>query len=366
MAGTRKALDFLELVSPFLLCKINEAEANYGPDSPEHKALTLQYLKNPQESEISSNQRLRHYQSEVNIEFEGKTLRGVERLYQNTVLLEPTTVCAAHCRWCLRGEYPVKTLNTIEITHATRFFGSETVKDELTEVLITGGDPLMSKNLLGFTLGEIKRNAPNIKIIRVGTRVPFQDPRRIDDDLLEILKRYPEFRFEFGVNVNHPIEFWPESIEAIQKLQSTGVVVYSQHPLLKNVNDNIETLFKLYKLIRKNNIEAHYLFHAIPLRGMNHHRTSIKKGLELSYKLNSSGEFSGRSKPKFTVLSDIGKIVLYEGTILKKRKKDNAVLLKSGFKLTDRKKWNPAWKLPDDVKIDQEGYMLTWYLDGQD
>ena len=57
---------------------------------------------------------------------------------------------------------------------------------------------------------------------------------------------------------------------------------------------------------------------------MEHHRTSLKKGLDLVQRLSSCGEFSGRAKPKYAVLSDIGKIVLYEDTILKKNNERNS------------------------------------------
>ena len=61
--------------------------------------------------QIRDNERRRHYESEVLIYFENRPIVGVERLYRRTILLEPTTVCAAHCRWCLRGQYPVKTMS---------------------------------------------------------------------------------------------------------------------------------------------------------------------------------------------------------------------------------------------------------------
>jgi biotin-[acetyl-CoA-carboxylase] ligase BirA-like protein len=63
-----------------------------------------------------------------------------------------------------------------------------------------------------------------------------------------------------GINVNHPLEFWPESIEAIQRLKKLNITIYNQNPLLKGVNDNFETLARLYDLLRQNEIEAHYLF----------------------------------------------------------------------------------------------------------
>ena len=50
-------------------------------------------------------------------------MRGVERLYRRTLLLMPTLACAAHCRWCLRGQYPIATLSLEEIDLAARYCG---------------------------------------------------------------------------------------------------------------------------------------------------------------------------------------------------------------------------------------------------
>ena len=47
-------------------------------------------------------------------------------------------------------------------------------------------------------------------------------------------------------------------------------------------------------------------------------------------------------------------------------KKTNSILLKSGFNIEDRLKWNPSWKKPETVEIDKDGFMSVWYLDGSD
>ena len=365
MAGARDNT-FAEIISPFLRQKLAEAETRFGANSRECTALTRQYLTASEEQVIGANERRRHYESEVHVYYNNKPVVGVERLYRRTILIEPTTVCAAHCRWCLRGQYPIRTMKEDEISLAAKYIGSTDLRDDVDEVLITGGDPLMSQPLLALTLSELQRNAPNIRTVRIGSRVVFQDPRRINDAMMDIFARYPNFRFELGVNVNHPIEFWPETVEAIRRLQDGGMRIYNQHPLLRGVNDNIETLVELYDLLREHQIEAHYLFHAIPLRGMSHHRTSIRKGLNLATRLCSSGYFSGRTKPRFAVLSDIGKIVLYDGVIVKRREADNAVLLQSGYRLSDRQKWVPNWKPPASAEIDEDGLMRTWYVDAED
>lgn len=366
MAGTKKLGDFNELVSPFLKSKLDILEKKHGKKSSYYKAIAKQYIKDDLEKFQNSLQTTRHYQSEVIMYFDNKPLTGVERLYKRTVLLEPTTVCAAHCRWCLRGQYPVKTLSDDQIELAAKYFGSEDIYHDVDEVLITGGDPLMSVKKLRVSLQKIYENAKNIKIIRIGTRVPFQDPKRINDTMLNLFQEFNNFRFEIGINVNHPVEFWPESEEALYKLNSSGIRIYNQNPLLKGVNDKYDILVNLYEKLRQNNIEAHYLFHAIPLIGMEHHRTSLKRGYNLIRDLSSCGEFSGRSKPKYSVLSDVGKIVIYEDTIKDIDKKNNRLLLQSGFKYDDRLKWNPSWKLPKNTSVDKNGYLQTWYLDGSD
>jgi lysine 2,3-aminomutase len=253
-----------------------------------------------------------------------------------------------------------------DLRHAARFIGSSLLRDDVEEVLITGGDPLMSQPLLRRTLTELREHAPNIRIVRIGSRVPFQQPDRINGAMAEMFESFKNFRFELGVNVNHPLEFWPESTDAIRRLQAAGFKIYNQHPLLKGVNDDFETLVELYERLRLNDIEAHYMFHAIPMRGMHHHRTSVAKGLYLANQLSSCGEFSGRAKPRYAVLSDIGKIVLYQDTIVDRDEKNGKLLLRSGFNLNKRMAWNPSWKIPESVVLSDAGNMLVWYIDGCD
>jgi lysine 2,3-aminomutase len=365
MAGSKTG-EFVELISPFLRRKMAELEARQGPDSVALRALTLQYVKSPLEDVVAPRERRRHYESEIVLQHRGQRLAGVERLYRRTVLLEPTTVCAAHCRWCLRGQYPVKTLSEDEIVNAARYFGEAAECAEVDEVLITGGDPLMSPKLLRRALTALQEFAPNIRTIRIGSRVPFQAPERIDDDLLSVLSALRHHRLEIGINVNHPVEFWPETRAALARLRAAGAILYNQHPLLKGVNDDLATLSALYAALRDTEIEAHYLFHAIPMRGMSHHRTSVMKGAQLALRLAASGEFSGRAKPRYALMTDIGKIVLYEGAILRRRTADNAILLRSGYRPEDRLRWNPSWRMPDSVELDDEGFMCVWYQDGDD
>ena len=62
----------------------------------------------------------------------------------------------------VRGQYPVKTLSDEQIEHATEYFGSDDLREDVDEVLITGGDPLMSIKKLRISLENIK----NAKILK--------------------------------------------------------------------------------------------------------------------------------------------------------------------------------------------------------
>ena len=135
--------------------------------------------------------------------------------------------------------------------------------------------------------------------------------------------------------------------------------------IAQGVNDNLQALVDLYGKMREIGIEAHYLFHSVPMRGMHHLRTSVHLGLDLSKDLTNSGLISGRAKPMYALMTDIGKITLYDGTLLGKDA-NNRLLVQSNYKLEDRLNWNPDWKMPETAEVDDNGYLRVWYLDGED
>jgi lysine 2,3-aminomutase len=286
----------------------------------------------------------------------------LERLYRRCLVIEPTLACIAHCRYCLRSMYPRHTLSEKELVEVARYCGGAANRDVLSEVLITGGDPLTIPRRVETLLDALIEHAPNVRVVRLATRVPTQDPGRIDDDTLRLFDGRPSLRFELATQINHPVEFFPESVAALHRVADLGVRIYAQNVLLKGVNDELSTLIELYDLMRQHGIEAHYLFHAVPLIGTHHLRTSLSRGFELASGLSSCGFVSGRAKPMFAAMTDIGKITLYEGCIVDRRGQE--VLLQSHYRLAERVTWNPSWQLPANAEVDQEGRLRVWYLEG--
>ena len=355
---------FPEKTTSFLREKLVYLESVYGRGSREYKGIACQYLKSNLEGLESKEKNIKHYEAGVQVSDSDGELPGIERLYGKVLVIEPTLVCLAHCRYCLRSKYEKHTLSEKQLIEAARYCGSEKIKDELNEVLITGGDPLIIPQRLEVFLNALIEYAPNVKRIRIGTRLPSQDPARIDESVLGLFQNKPSLRFELATQINHPIEFFPEVEEAFKKISDLGVKIYSQNVLLKGINDDANTLVELYNKMRENDIEAHYLFHCVPMRGIHFLRTSVAKGLELIRELVCSGKISGRAKPMYAAMTDIGKITFYDGVILER--KDGNVLLQSNYSIADRLTWNPSWQLPEAAEVGEDGYLRVWYVDGED
>jgi lysine 2,3-aminomutase len=355
---------FPEKLSRFLRSQLEQLGQQHGEDSPRYLGLARQYIKDPREDVDGSEQNLKHYEAGLTSHDAGELPPGLERLYRRTLVIEPTLACISNCRYCLRSNYRKHTLTEKQLVEVAQYCGKPPVSEILNEVLITGGDPLLIPHRVAVLLDALEEHAPNIRIIRLASRIPSQDPERIDEDVLQLFRNRPRFRFELATQINHPVEFFPETVEAFRRIRSVGAKIYSQNVLLKGVNDDLATLTELYDTMRWNDIEAHYLFHSVPLIGTHHLRTSVARGVRLASALTSCGAISGRAKPMYAAMTDIGKITLYDGAMGERR--DGRVLLQSNYKLEDRLTWNPSWQLPSTAEVDDDGYLRVWYLDGED
>jgi len=361
MAGLLNGV-FKTKISKYLLALLEKVKIEQGEESKPYKALYNQYMASPLESQQQKEINLKHYDATLH---PGNGLpNGIERLYKRQLVIDITMVCAAHCRYCLRANYEVIQLKKNEIDDIVNYCSTD---PNLYEVLVTGGDPFMVQNLLKYLIVELVDKAPNIKVIRMGTRVPVQDPEKLNTDIYSFFKNYSNVvRFEVGIQVNHSIELQKETINIIKKFQQSGVIVYSQNVLLKQVNDDLDTLIELYDSLRYLGVEAHYLFHSIPMKGTYHLRTSIKKGLNLIQRLNSSGKISGRIKPSFSLMTYVGKVTLYEGSLIKKDA-EGYYHVQTYYTLQERKQWNPDYELPQEQSyIGVDGFIVAKYLDGED
>ena len=347
---------FVEKLSPFLLAALTSARATPGNERIA-EVIALQYLRDGREGAISATDVLRHYEATID------ELPGAERIYRNTVLIEPTTTCAAHCRWCLRAQYEPLQMSDAQLEACARYCGAPERADEVTEILVTGGDPLLVPKKLDTLFTLMRAHAPNVHTYRIGTRIPLQAPERVDAELLDVMQRFGD-RLEVGIHTNHQLELFPEVVAALRRIRATGATIYNHTVLLRGVNDTAAELIDLCHALRALAIETHYLFHCVPMLGMSHHRTSVSRGLQLAGQLANSGRISGRSRPVFALLTAIGKVVPYERTIV--RRDGSRLLLQTEFTEQDRRALNPSWRVPDAAEVGDDGRLLVWYEDAPD
>ena len=216
--------------------------------------------------------------------------------YPDRVLFMVTNQCPIYCRFCTRKRLVGKSgfLKKGEIDRAIEYIREHS---EIRDVILSGGDPLLlSDRLLERILGLL-RDIPHLELIRIGTRVPGSLPERVTPALCEMLRQYhPLF---MNLHFNHPDELTPEVHKACGMLADAGVPLGSQTVILKDVNDNPETMKRLMHALLKARIRPYYLYQADTTRGANHFRTPVECGMNIIQLIQ--GHTSGMAVPHFVI-----------------------------------------------------------------
>src|SRR5262249_2820680 len=102
-----------------------------------------------------------------------------------------------------------------------------------------------------------------------------------------------------NVHFNHPRECTPEAARACDRLSRAGIPLNNQAVLLKGVNDSVEVQRALVHGLMRMRVRPYYLYHCDPVRGSEHMRTTIAKGLEIIEGLR--GHTSGLAIPQYVI-----------------------------------------------------------------
>jgi lysine 2,3-aminomutase len=223
---------------------------------------------------------------------------GLVHRYPDRVLLLVTNFCSVYCRYCTRarmvGSVGERSVKKTDIELALAYIEQTPV---IRDVLISGGDPLsLDDDRLEYILRRL-RKIPHVEFIRIGSKQPVVQPMRITPSLTRILKRYHPLWM--SLHFTHPDELTPEVAEACGRLADAGIPLGSQTVLLKDVNDNIDTMKKLMHGLLKIRVKPYYLYQCDPISGSAHFRTPVSKGVELIRGLR--GHTTGYAVPTFVV-----------------------------------------------------------------
>ena len=220
---------------------------------------------------------------------------GVIKKYNNRVLLITTHNCPVHCRYCFRKDYPYAkdNPNTHQFENALDFITKDT---SINEVILSGGDPLSLEDDVLANLFQSLEKIPHIKTLRLHTKFPSIIPERITSDFLNTLKNCKLDKV-CVFHINHPDEISEEFCAAVKQIKATNTTTLNQSVLLKNVNDNAETLIQLSQKLFSVGVLPYYLHMLDHARGTHHFH--VEKSTANTILDIMKSELPGYLVPKF-------------------------------------------------------------------
>jgi lysine 2,3-aminomutase len=224
-------------------------------------------------------------------------IKGIVHRYPDRVLLTPILHCPVYCRFCFRRERvggEEGALSEAELTRALDYIRSH---EQIWEVVITGGDPLMLAPARLNTLIRILDGIAHVKTIRIHSRIPISDPERVSPALLEALET--ETALWIAVHCNHSRELGALATAACHRLSRAGIPLLGQTVLLKGVNDTPAVMEELMRAMVSRRIKPYYLHHLDLAPGTDHFRTTIAAGQDVMRYLR--GRASGLCQPSYVL-----------------------------------------------------------------
>jgi len=242
--------------------------------------------------------------------------------YPDRALLLAGGPCAGYCRYCFRrARMNTAFISSAELDPVLACLES---RPAIREILVSGGDPLSTDDgKLEELFAKLRKARPGI-LIRLCSRVPVTNPKRLEIQTIGLLRRFKPLRIV--THINHAKELSPDTREALALLVEAGLPVHMQTVLLKGINDSVETLALLFRECLNLGLSPYYLFQLDLAPGTAHFRVPLKKGLAIYRELGQ--QISGLALPIYAV--DLpgggGKIRLIEDSIA--GEKDGVLLLK--------------------------------------
>jgi len=200
-------------------------------------------------------------QMTANVPFmDEEPVRGIQHKYRETALVFPTggQTCHAYCTFCFRW---AQFIGNNDLKFATdesnRFQKYIKQHKEITDVLFTGGDPMVMSypKLKAYLEPLLEPQFDHIKNIRIGTKSLSYWPYRFVTDkdshaILELFDRIMSSGKHLAImgHFSHYVELETEIVKrAIRRLRKIGVKIRTQSPVIKHINNNAEVWSKMWE-----------------------------------------------------------------------------------------------------------------------
>jgi KamA family protein len=204
---------------------------------------------------------------------DGRPVEGCQQKYRETMLFFPIQgqTCHAYCTYCFRWPQFVgaKDLRFAarKVDDLIRYLSEH---HEVTDVLITGGDPMvMNAALLRRTIEPLLvPSLAHVQSIRIGTKSLAFWPYRYltDSDADDVLRLFEEVRTKgrqlaFMAHFSHPKELETKAVAAAtRRVRDAGAVIRTQAPVIRHVNDRADIWSEMWRRQVALGAVPYYLF----------------------------------------------------------------------------------------------------------
>ncbi len=248
------------------------------------------------------------FQKEMNVpHYNGKKHQGLQHKYPETVLFFPKQgqICAAYCTYCFRWAQ-FSGIEDMQFSASDPLELVEYIKShpQITDVLITGGDPLsMSSNLLRRYIEPLLRKPGNLRSIRIGTKFPAFWPYRFisDKDSKDLLNLFSEIvdsglHLAIMAHYSHFRELETEAAKkAVKIIRKTGAEIRSQSPVLNHINNNSDVWSTMWQKQTELGIIPYYMFLSRDTGAREYFKISITESVKIFTKAISRVSGLGRT-----------------------------------------------------------------------
>lgn len=182
---------------------------------------------------------------------DNEPVQGVQHKYKETALVFPSAgqTCHAYCTFCFRWAQFVG-MNDLKFATDESHCFQDYLREhkEITDVLFTGGDPMIMnlKKLKVYLEPLLEPEFEHIRSIRIGTKsIAYWPYEYVTDNGADGILRLFEKIVSSGKHLaimghyNHHVELSTSvAKEAVRRIRNTGAEIRSQSPLIKHVNDD--------------------------------------------------------------------------------------------------------------------------------
>ncbi|MFB6665746.1 KamA family radical SAM protein [Streptomyces parvus] len=234
-------------------------------------------------------------QLEANVPMlDGRRLDGLQHKYAETVLVFPSQgqTCHSYCGYCFRwAQFVSQSSLRQALRDPADLTGYLAQHPEVTDVLFTGGDPMIMRTDVVRRWVEplLADDARAVRTLRFGTKALSYWPARFTtgpdaDDLLRLFEQAVAAGRHVAVmaHFSHPRELETDAVrEAVARIRSTGAVIRAQAPLVAHVNDDPAAWARMWQQQVELGIVPYYMFVERDTGARNYFGLPLARALEI-------------------------------------------------------------------------------------